>query len=481
MEKISSRLCGVICAVILLLNSCGKDDPSPAANSTDPVVTEKGTPQGTSTSASIGAAGGTLQSSDERVSVTIPAGALSSNTTISIQPISNNGPLGLGLGYRLEPEGTTFAQPVTISFKYDDGLLLDSNEDFLWIITQANDGSWNAMLKSEVNKTTKTVTVESTHFSDWALGRFIDLTLEPVKRTVLKNQTVNLKISGFIRDQKNEELDELAPLRTIVDDGLDYLAPLTPIPPVESRQMQFRVKSWSLNGTSAPTSGSSGSLTASNMTAVYKAPDKRPSRNPVAVSVNLESSNKEGSKSSYMLTSNITVIENEQFITVRVDGQTYEYYQWGFNGSVPPDPNDLEIANCGYDEDTKVLTLGGGHYINGSDQVSAFALAVENPAESSYKLKCMYDDGVDDATFQLGSKIYNLNRFVRTKDNDNCDTEMTCGDVNVTIFMYEDKQFGNVRGFFSGTIYEETSDVEDNCESSIPHTIDGEFWLSRAN
>lgn len=471
--------------MILLLNSCGKDDPSPNNNnSTDPIVTERGDEQGTATSATIGAAGGTVQSSDERISVTIPAGALTSNTNISIQPIKNNGPLGIGSGYRLEPEGTTFAQPVTISFKYDDGLLSDANENFLWIITQASDGTWNAMLKSEVNTATKTVSVKSTHFSDWVLAKFIDLSLDPTSKSVGNNGTVNLKIKGFASTDATGELDDLAPLKNIPDDGLDYLAPLTPIPPVGERKMIFRVKGWTLNGSAAPTSGSSGSLNASNLTAVYKAPDKKPSRNPVAVSVNLEGSNKEGgSQASYMLTSNIMIVDNEQFLTVRVDGETYEYYQWGFNGSVPPDADDLHIANCGYDDTEDVLSFGGGHYLNGSTQVTAFAISIKNPAERSYNLECLYDDGDDDVTFQIGmgGKVYELRRWIRTSDGDNCEVEYTCGEVEVTIFFYENKQFGNVRGFFSGTIYEDNDELEENCKTPIAHTIDGEFFLVRAS
>ena len=110
-------------------------------------------------------------------------------------------------------------------------------------------------------------------------------------------------------------------------------------------------------------------------------------------------------------------------------------------------------------------------------------MSIEHPAESSYNLECLYNDGNDDVNFQIGmaEKVYSLSRWIRTPDDDYCDTELTCGDVSVTIFMYENKPFGNVRGFFSGTIYEEAEGLSDNCKSSIPHTIDGEFWLVRAN
>jgi hypothetical protein len=76
----------------------------------------KGDPQGTATVQTIDAAGGSLTSADGRVTLDMPAGALSTATTVSIQPITNTTPNGLALNYRLEPEGTTFAVPVSLTF-----------------------------------------------------------------------------------------------------------------------------------------------------------------------------------------------------------------------------------------------------------------------------------------------------------------------------------------------------------------------------
>lgn len=481
MKKISRLCSALVCSMILILNSCGNNDPAP--NNTDPIVTEPGTPLGSSASSSIGPAGGTITSSDGKVSIVIPEGALPANTTISIQPITNNGPLGLGLGYRFEPEGTTFAKPITINFLYDDKLLDDASEEFLWIITQASDGTWNAMLKSETNKTTKTVSVQTTHFSDWAIARFIDLSLVPSSKTIGKNKKVDLMLTGFRRDKVSEDY-EFAPLVKINDNNLESLTPLMPIAnDIEKRNLQFSVKSWSLNGTTAPTSGNFGALTASNLTATYTAPGQRPTRNVVAVTVNLETTNPSGAKMNFSVTSNITIVDAEQFILLTVDGVSYEYYQWGFNGSIPPDPNDVRIANCTYDPEEDILSFGGGHYLNSSTQVSAIGIQLENPSEGSFSLKCMYQDGNDDMTFFIGTadKVYELTRVVKTSDGSRCDIEYTCADMQLTLYMYEDKPMGNVRGYFSGTLYERTDDTENNCKSSIPHTVEAEFWLTRAN
>ncbi len=100
---------------------------------------------------------------------------MNATRVITIEPITNHVSLAVGGGYRLGPEGTTFSQPVTLTFKYTDGMLGDKPAETLWITTQNNDGSWSANIRSVVDVTAKTVTAKTTHFSDWALGRFIDL------------------------------------------------------------------------------------------------------------------------------------------------------------------------------------------------------------------------------------------------------------------------------------------------------------------
>src|SRR5690606_34997385 len=112
------------------------------------------------------------------------------------------------------------------------------------------------------------------------------------------------------------------------------------------------------NGLGAPISNSNGSLNATKNKATYKAPNTKPSTNPVAVSVTLESNNKEGRKSSYMLTSSISVVDSDLYLLLKVDGQTYEYFQYGINGAIPPDPNNMWMTNCSQDDDTFVIGAG---------------------------------------------------------------------------------------------------------------------------
>src|SRR4051812_31198421 len=91
--------------------------------SVDPIpeqsVTDAGKPVGNSTSKAIGVEGGTITSPDGNVQLNIPAGALSKTTIITIQPVTNEIPGGMGHAYRFSPDGTQFSKPATLTFSYD--------------------------------------------------------------------------------------------------------------------------------------------------------------------------------------------------------------------------------------------------------------------------------------------------------------------------------------------------------------------------
>ena len=459
--------------VVLFLQACKKSD-STAPQNDSPFVTEKGTVTGDISSASIGASGGVLQSVDGNLTVSIPSGALSTTTSISIQPISSEAPLSFGSGFRLLPEGTTFSKPVTITFHYTEQFLQETPEDFLWIVTQAGDGTWNAMLKSIVDKNAKTVSIETTHFSDWALGKFIDFKLAPANSSVLKGKTVELHIVGFSRNKALNDNDELAPLPSPSDLG-DGLTPLTPIPPLESRLMDFKVKQWTMNGAPAPVSNSNGSLSVSGNSATYTAPNKKPTINPIAVTVQLETSNKEGKKASYLVTSSINVVDEDLYVILTVDGQTYEYYQYGFNGIIPPDPKDISIAHCG--SDGEKLSIVANEILNSTDMKNSFAIVINNPSATTRSLVGFNKNGSDEMTFMpLFPVAYKLDYTKRTpKPNNTCETEELCGNSSVTLTTYNSSS--TIEGSFSGTIYEDNSAFSGQCKSAVPHSVSGKFRL----
>lgn len=318
---------------LLGLLSC-KDQDSPLSKSREidfsklkPAVTPKGSPLGSVFTRVIGAAGGVVQSPDGQISIDIPAGALNANTTIGIQTITNQAPLGTGYGYRLTPEGTVFAKPVKITMKYGEGVAAP----FVWVVTQKSDGTWLGNLNSEPDEATRTVSVQTTHFSDWAVGRLIDLRLSPEKATLKVKQSLKLSITGFaVQKEEDDYLMPLAPVHAPDDEELAALPDLSAAGRLLVKlnkygQMDF--KEWRLDLQKAPASGNKGKLEATGSEAVYTAPDNVPEPEEVAVSVYVQAQDKKGGGSAVSIVTPIRIVKNEYFLTLYLDGKKIEYIQ----------------------------------------------------------------------------------------------------------------------------------------------------------
>lgn len=130
-------------------------------------ATEVGVPDGTLVSKKIGAGGGTITSADSRVVLTIPAGALSKETEIGIQPITNEVPNGIGAAYRFSPDGTTFAKPASLTFHYDPRMVSANSPEAFRIATQGTDRRWYRTPDVSVDTNAHTISTEMPHFSDW--------------------------------------------------------------------------------------------------------------------------------------------------------------------------------------------------------------------------------------------------------------------------------------------------------------------------
>ena len=156
--------------------------------------TEVGTPEGDKVTRDIGPAGGTLASPDGRLTLTVPQNALTETVSFSIQPITNKAEGGLGLAYRLEPNGKTFTTPLQISVRYDDHDLEGTVSEALSIAYQDEKGSWRVQKTAKLDQAAKTLTVSATHFTDWAfLKKF---RLEPATATLHVGDTLNIQIIG---------------------------------------------------------------------------------------------------------------------------------------------------------------------------------------------------------------------------------------------------------------------------------------------
>jgi|GEM_PF-1818444 len=272
--------------------------------------TEVGTPTGDKVSQSIGPAGGVVRTADGSVSLTVPAGALTQPTTISLQPIENKAFLGIGSAYEFSPDGLKFAKPAQLTVKYAAGSLDGTSPDAIGLAFQDEKRVWQGKM-AKVNTTEGTFTASVPHFSSWAFFKYYSLTPESVNLAPAQVQKLTVVyLKGSYEDpdygQNPAEGDD------------DLIAALTPPEVLKASQ----VKNWRVNGNDANSGFNEtyGGLTVLDQGAAaeYKAPSKVPAipYNPVAVSVELKSR-----RSQLILISNLTIAaENE----MTVKGKRYE-------------------------------------------------------------------------------------------------------------------------------------------------------------
>lgn len=187
-----------IVSVLVLMLSCKKarqDADQPDSDEWEigvPALKPRGTPLGDAVMKTIGSDGGTVTSEDAHLRVSVPAGSFAEATAISIQPITNTLEEGSGRNaYRIEAQGRPFAKPVTLTFNYEDRMVTEGAENALMVAYQREDGVWCAKPAS-VDLHAKTVTVTTSHFSDWMF--FEQLTLRKDRELVEKNDQVELNL-----------------------------------------------------------------------------------------------------------------------------------------------------------------------------------------------------------------------------------------------------------------------------------------------
>ncbi|WP_266366920.1 hypothetical protein [Tellurirhabdus rosea] len=221
---------------------------------------EHGAPTGTATSRTIGPEGGTLTLPDGSVALTVPAGAVTKATAFSIQPVENTLPGARGESFRLLPEDAHFAKPVTLTFSYKNFPQHGTLPEALFLAYQNAEGRYALVDKTQLDKATQTLTVETTHFSDWQICETFRVVAD--RTTLKRGEKATLKL---------QEIDLVAPLT-----GPDKnITPWT-----DHVTMTSGMKlAWSLVG--------EGSLVPAQTQCVYTAPGTTPQQNPVLVNLTL--------------------------------------------------------------------------------------------------------------------------------------------------------------------------------------------------
>ena len=159
-------------------------------------ATEVGAPEGPSATKNIGPAGGTLASPDGRLTLTVPQNELTETLQFSIQPITNKSEGGIGHAYRLEPSGRTFTAPLAITIRYDDKDLEGTIPGALSLAYQDDSGAWHAQRSAKLDPEKKTLTVSTTHFSDWSWVSRLRLSPTQAALHVGETQYIELNYCG---------------------------------------------------------------------------------------------------------------------------------------------------------------------------------------------------------------------------------------------------------------------------------------------
>lgn len=322
----------LLCLFITAVSACGGGggDSAPATDAGQPGSPNPGAPapvasptavgetEGLAVSTTIGPAGGTLSSPDGSLVVSVPMNAFATPTLVSLQPIANHAHGGLGRAWRITPHGVQASQPITLSWRYaaeDAGSVAG-----LAVATQRADGSWVALRGAQHDAATRTLTVQTLHFSDWSL--VAGLQLRPATAQVEVNGRVALTITRC--DTVNVSADEEE-------------IPLAACSTVGSAD--FNTYQWAANGVTGGDAVQGRVVRPDEFlfpgVAAFVAPATPPAGNPVAVSARYTAP---PFNHGVTLVSNIRVVEattgcawaqDVQTLSAEVEAQ----YLWrGFNG-----------------------------------------------------------------------------------------------------------------------------------------------------
>jgi hypothetical protein len=115
----------------------------------------------------VGTEGGTIESTDG-VTITIPPGALTGDTTIRITPSDDAPPNAIGPAFLFEPEGIQFAVPVKVTLPFDPSKM-PKDMNGVSVLTAPGGSDRYTSLGGSLEDATH-VTTTTTHFSIYAAG-----------------------------------------------------------------------------------------------------------------------------------------------------------------------------------------------------------------------------------------------------------------------------------------------------------------------
>ena len=291
MKQTTALLLAIMITLAPIFTACKKEvtsepeQPKPV----EPIVRPIGTSKGATLTKEIGVAGGTLTSPDGAVTIIIPAGALTANTTIGIEPITNTNVAAIGTtAYRLTPHGQTFSKQVDITFSWVNHRDSIGVLQTLGLAYQKSDGIWKFVGASNIDETHQTITFKTTHFSDWSLMN--QVSLSPYQKDLEPGQSVNIEALLFTQTDADDLFTPLVPN--------SYEEPGYPVGMPQALPAKY-IKGWKLSGL-----GKISQIAADEVK--YTAPASVNSYATAAVSLELKAPARYTGQ--YLLVSNINII-----------------------------------------------------------------------------------------------------------------------------------------------------------------------------
>lgn len=292
--KTTLRILTMVIAIGLF--SCKKSEPVQQPADAKGAIRPVGMPVADATIETIGSGGGTVISEDGKLEIDIPAGALTQDVDISIQPVKNTAAGGLGFAYRLMPHGKQFQKKVTVRFRYGNNARRLSNKEALAIAFQDDKGIWTCVGGTENDTTHAAVSVQTDHFSDWGLIPSLELT--PVVKTVGLSESVTLKAVQYVFPLSEDLVVKLEPA-TSANGGMP------------GRIDPKYIVRWTLNGP--------GTISGKGAEAVYTAPSAKPAQKTATVACELNVNGKQ-----VLLISTLYLID--EGISLSIDGRDWKTY-----------------------------------------------------------------------------------------------------------------------------------------------------------
>lgn len=155
----------------------------------------------TSNQARVGPPGATIELGSGAVRLTFPLGAVSGNIIVTVTPAttsSANANFLPGTAFDFQPEGTTFAVPVTLSIGYDPATLPSGTSESQLRIYKVTGTTWVEAAGNAVNPATRRVAASLDGFSTYGIGAALVITAPPTlpDATVGEPYATTLTASG---------------------------------------------------------------------------------------------------------------------------------------------------------------------------------------------------------------------------------------------------------------------------------------------